>query len=54
VRQYPCYTHDDIFYLEYDFAMLLLIGMARDIDNARAYDRARQSMNNNKPKTAKR
>ena len=41
VRRYPCYTHDDIFYLEYDFAMTLLQIIKMEIDFAREYDKAK-------------
>ena len=52
VRKYPRYTHDDIFYLEYDFAMMLLMINKDDIDSARRYDKAanRVRTNNNKKK----
>jgi len=50
VRKYPRYTHDDIFYLEYDFAMMLLMINKDDIDHARRYDREhkRISKHNNR------
>lgn len=39
VRKYPAYKHDDIFYFEYDFAMMLLMINKDDIDYARRYDK---------------
>jgi len=42
VRRYPNYKHDDVFYLEYDFCMMLLEIMVKDIDYSVKYDKARQ------------
>lgn len=44
VKRYPSYTHDDIFYLEYDFAMMLLEGIRIDIDYNRKYERAQKQV----------
>lgn len=49
VRKYPAYKHDDIFYFEYDFAMMLLMINKDDIDYARRYDREHRRLTK-KPK----
>lgn len=39
VSTYPAYTHDDVFYFEYDFAMMLLRMMKMDVEYNRKRDK---------------
>ena len=36
---YPAYKHDDVFFFEYDFAMMLLRIMKMDVDYNRRRDK---------------
>jgi hypothetical protein len=48
VKKYPAYTHDDVFYLEYDFAMVLLMMIRDDADYSVRYQRKFKEVNKNK------
>lgn len=39
VKLYPSYTHDDVFFLEFEFVMMLLMLRRDDVDYSRRYDR---------------
>ena len=40
VKAYPAYTHDDVFLLEYDFAMMLLMMAKEAADYQKEYNKA--------------
>ena len=50
MNKYPAYKHDDVFYFEYEFAMMLLEIIKHDVDHSREYSSTSKQLNNAKPK----